>query len=288
MNNISANRSYYDYDLQIEYRKTNDKDLPLQPAEADNNYFKIVYVMSGAYEIYYKQNVLTLHKGGIVIAGKNSSFKLNRIARSSELITVYFLSSIAGKAADNDFFSLFYDAEPDHVIYPATFSNMTCYELLNSLLASLTERRNRFYMLIKINAIIAELNSEYDRKHKRETFDKTNKALAILEYVNNNYAENITLSLLREKFFVSNSTINRIFKNITNKTFLHFINDLRLVNAKKMIEQNNMNLSLAKIAEINGFSTYSTFYREYLRKYGRTPKDDYGKVIDYTWPLRVN
>lgn len=288
MNNIPANRSYYDYDLQIEYRKVDDKDLPRKPAQVDNNYFKIIFVMSGAYEIYYKQNVITLNKGGAVIAKKSSDFKINRITRTGEFITVYFLSSIAGKAADNDFFNLFYDAEPDHAIYPANFSNMTCFELLNSLLTSLTERRNRFYMLIKINAIIAELNSEFDRKHKRETFDKTNKALAILQYVNNNYSDNITLSLLREKFFVCNSTINRIFKNITNKTFLHYLNDLRLKNAKEMIEQNSMNLSLAKIAEINGFTAYSTFYREYVRKFGRTPKDDYAKVINYTWPLKVN
>ena len=109
-----------------------------------------------------------------------------------------------------------------------------------------------------------------------------------MEYVKNHYAENITLSQLREKFFVCNSTINRIFKNITGKTFLQYLNNLRLESAKIMIEQNNMNLSLAKIAEINGFTAYSTFYREYVRKYGRTPKDDYGKVIDYTWPLKVN
>lgn len=288
MNNIPANRSYYDYDLQIEYRKVEDKDLPRKPAQVDNNYFKIIFVMSGAYEIYYKQNVITLNKGGAVIAKRSSDFKINRITRTGEFITVYFLSSIAGKAADNDFFNLFYGALPDRAIYPASFSNMTCYELLCSLLTSLTERRNRFYMLIKINAIIAELNSEYDRKHKRETFDKTNKALAILEYVKNHYAENITLSQLREKFFVCNSTINRIFKNITGKTFLQYLNNLRLESAKIMIEQNNMNLSLAKIAELNGFSAYSTFYREYVRKYGRTPKDDYGKVIDYTWPLKVN
>ena len=288
MNNIPANRSYYDYDLQIEYRKVEDKDLPRKPAQVDNNYFKIIFVMSGAYEIYYKQNVITLNKGGIVIADKGSSFMIRRIARSSELINVYFLGSIAGKTADNDFFNLFYGALPDRAIYPSSFGNMTCFELLNSLLTSLTERRNRFYMLIKINAIIAELNSEYDRKYKRETFDKTNKALAILEYVKNHYAENITLSQLREKFFVCNSTINRIFKNVTGKTFLQYLNNLRLESAKIMIEQNNMNLSLAKIAEINGFSAYSTFYREYVRKYGRTPKDDYGKVIDYTWPLKVN
>ena len=288
MNNIPANRSYYDYDLQIEYRKVEDKDLPRKPAQVDNNYFKIIFVMSGAYEIYYKQNVITLNKGGAVIAKRSSDFKINRITRTGEFITVYFLSSIAGKAADNDFFNLFYGALPDRAIYPASFGNMTCFELLNSLLTSLTERRNRFYMLIKINAIIAELNSEYDRKYKRETFDKTNKALAILEYVKNHYAENITLSQLREKFFVCNSTINRIFKNVTGKTFLQYLNNLRLESAKIMIEQNNMNLSLAKIAEINGFSAYSTFYREYVRKYGRTPKDDYGKVIDYTWPLKVN
>ena len=79
MNNIPANRSYYDYDLQIEYRKVEDKDLPRKPAQVDNNYFKIIFVMSGAYEIYYKQNVITLNKGGAVIAKRSSDFKINRI-----------------------------------------------------------------------------------------------------------------------------------------------------------------------------------------------------------------
>ena len=96
-------------------------------------------------------------------------------------------------------------------------------------------------MLKKINAIIAELNSEYDRNHKRENINKTNKALAILEYVKNHYAETVTLSLLREKFYVCNSTINRVFKNVTGMTILQYLNNLRLESAKIMIEQNNMN-----------------------------------------------
>ena len=286
MINFPANKCYYDNDLQIEYRTVNDLDPPHRPATIDNNYFKIVYVVSGAYEVHYKQSAITLNKGGMVLAKKDCAFKINRLSRSSEFITVYFLSSIAGKTADNDFFNLFYDAEPTCAIYPASFGNMTCFELLNSLLTSLTERRNRFYMLIKINAIIAEINSEFDRKHMRETFDKNNKTLAILQYVNNHYSENITLATLREKFFVCNSTINRIFKNVIGKTFLHYLNDLRLENAQKMIENNSLNLSLAKIAEINGFSAYSTFYREYVKKYHRPPKEDYAKIINFSWPLK--
>ena len=43
-------------------------------------------------------------------------------------------------------------------------------------------------------------------------------------------------------------------------------------------------INLAKIAELSGFKTYSTFYREYTKKYGVSPNTAYNKNIK-KWPL---
>ena len=118
-----------------------------------------------------------------------------------------------------------------------------------------------------------------------EKHDKNNITVNVVEYVNNNYTENLTLEFLKNKFFISYSTINRMFKQISGKTFKKYLNDLRLTSAHNMMIEDGNIMNVAKIAEMNGFKTYSTFYRDYLEKFGTPPSKMAHKKQESIWPM---
>ena len=74
---------------------------------------------------------------------------------------------------------------------------------------------------------------------------------------------------LEEKFNISASTINKIVKYMSSYTFLDFLTGLRLKKAEELLSTTN--LSAEKIALLSGFNYYSTFYRAFKKKYGRSP-----------------
>ena len=84
----------------------------------------------------------------------------------------------------------------------------------------------------------------------------------VFEYTMNNYENDISLETIAN---VSNMTKNafcKYFKKRTNKTFIHFLNELRIEHAcKKLISEKDV--SVTEIAELVGFNNMSNFNRQF-------------------------
>ena len=106
--------------------------------------------------------------------------------------------------------------------------------------------------------------------------------LAVIEYIENHYTENITLKTLEDKFFVSDKTINRICKMMKGITFHNLLTSLRLKEVEIFMKTNDK--SLTKIAKLSGFQSYSSFFRTYKAKHGIAPVETKNPKQFY-WPL---
>lgn len=93
----------------------------------------------------------------------------------------------------------------------------------------------------------------------------------VIEYINENIAENLALSRLAEKFFMSKYHLCRSFKKYTGFTVNQYITYRRIMTAKEL-HANGKSLSDASIEA--GFSSYSNFYKAYVKETGHTPKSD--------------
>ena len=138
---------------------------------------------------------------------------------------------------------------------------------------ALNKHYNEYYIKTKVLTILSELDLYYNSIKNEEVFDKSNLTLKIFDFVNKNYNLQITYKMLKDKFFVSDNTINKVFKTQTGKTFKEYLNELRLRHANELMNNKYQKISLSKIGVLCGFSTYSTFYREYIKEYGVSPKD---------------
>ena len=86
-----------------------------------------------------------------------------------------------------------------------------------------------------------------------------------------NYASDITLSQLAEKYSVSQAHLSREFKKYTNCSPIEYLVFCRIRKAKELLV--NTEWSIARIAEQCGFQTASYFYVAFKKREQMTPKD---------------
>lgn len=118
--------------------------------------------------------------------------------------------------------------------------------------------------------ILAYLDRAYDdrsagslRAEKPELLDK------VMAYIEQHYAEHITVYDIAHKFYVSDSSISHHFKQKMGISIYHYVTQRRLISAKNLISKG---MALEQVAARVGFSDYSAFYRAFKQEYGISPR----------------
>lgn len=101
------------------------------------------------------------------------------------------------------------------------------------------------------------------RAEKPELLDR------ITAYIEQNYAEHITIDDLAKQFYVSNSTISHLFKQKMGVSLYRYITQRRLIAAKKLIAEK---VPMEEVSSRIGFVDYSTFFRAFKQEYGISPR----------------
>lgn len=93
--------------------------------------------------------------------------------------------------------------------------------------------------------------------------------LKVIEYVGKHYTENLTLSLLSEKFYLAPAYLSRSFKKQTGQNLIAYMTEKRLKKAVDYIKIKEM--SLTEIAFLVGYSDYTYFNKVFRRYMGVSP-----------------
>lgn len=93
----------------------------------------------------------------------------------------------------------------------------------------------------------------------------------ILQYVEENYGRNISLSDLTRHFHMSREHISRMFKKELGENFVIYVLRLRMHKAVELIGESKH--TLQTVAEMTGFNDASYFSRTFKEHYGISPED---------------
>ncbi len=93
----------------------------------------------------------------------------------------------------------------------------------------------------------------------------------ILNYINKNINDEITLQTISEKFIINPSYLSRVFKATTGQGFVQYVTSIKIEKAKELLKNNGMDI--ADIALGLGFSDQQYFNRVFKKTTGHTPNE---------------
>jgi len=92
-----------------------------------------------------------------------------------------------------------------------------------------------------------------------------------LQYIEENYQNNITLKDTSDAAGFSEYHFSRVFKEMTGQNFNYYVNSRRIKKAEKLLI--NHDLSIIELANIAGFNSIATFNRIFKKTRGCTPME---------------
>lgn len=93
----------------------------------------------------------------------------------------------------------------------------------------------------------------------------------IRNYIQKNYAQNITLRFLAKHFLFDYTDLSRRFQKATGMTFPKFLNNIRLNEAMKLIQTTDFKCT--RISTMVGYNNYESFSRSFKNKFKKWPNE---------------
>ncbi|ATH59031.1 MULTISPECIES: helix-turn-helix domain-containing protein [Staphylococcus] len=92
----------------------------------------------------------------------------------------------------------------------------------------------------------------------------------VVEYINQNYKQPLTLDILAKKFFVNNSYLSREFSKKMNISLIKYIKKVKIYSLSRELLDNGNGESTWRNY---GFRSYNTYLRDFKKVMKMTPKD---------------
>jgi AraC-like DNA-binding protein len=138
-------------------------------------------------------------------------------------------------------------------------------------ITGMSDDEKRTAILINLFPLLGQVASVYATKKHESFVNQKPLVVEIANYINKHLFDELSLDILSNKFYISSSQLSRQFKQATGSPLWEYIVNKRLVAVQSLI-RNGQPITTA-YAEC-GFKDYSSFYRLYIRKFGKSPKHD--------------
>lgn len=244
----------------------------------DDGKYAVYILLEGKAKIEYENRMVYLKSGDTFITNKNEKYKINFSGKNLKFVCIWFSTKF------------FHEIDPKiDILEPFSFNNRNTVKIIEksmtneyytaavgNIIRSLEKQFSRTPMISAVLQLICEIHYIYDSM-KSLSLINTDSNFAKLEgYIDDHLFEKLTLKSVSKETFLSERNINYMLKKFAKKTFHEYITENRLNRAKKLIE--GKYYSLNKVASLCGFTTYSTFYRAYLKQFGCPPSGKSSKI----------
>ena len=278
--NTTNIKPHWDYDMYRDFPvKVNRSEHPEPGPLFENHWheqFQILYFEQGEALIQCNSQSYEIKPDNLMIINSNEMHYGE--SRSQNLvyyivkIDLNFLLSGHGDFCQTEYISPLLQGRTRFQNYITQDKELT--EQIQKIFHEYTQQQMGCELAIKAHLyqIFVLLLRNYQQKSSLKTLqERQQKSLhhlrIVLEYVDKHYSENISLSQLASLSNMSNQHFCRVFKSITGKRPMDYINYLRINKAVGLLEKSDFNIS--EIAMAVGFDD-SNYFSRLFKKYQKT------------------
>lgn len=112
-----------------------------------------------------------------------------------------------------------------------------------------------------------ELADSFHNKQESVTFSLSK----VTQYINEHYAEDLSLEILAEKVYLSPHYLSMLFSKQNGYGINKYIKQIRMEKAQELLR--NTNLSINEISQLVGYSSSSYFCKSFFKDFEMTPEN---------------
>lgn len=275
---------YSDANSRVFYRHVSTSLDPYYSNFHLHNGFEIYFFISGSVNYFVEKKVYPLKYGDLLIMNNNEIHKPSFLDNSVyERIVIHFDPSI-----------------------PQLFNTNT-YSLLDCFINRPTGEKNKISLtdkqkddILKIYKRIETQNGEVSEESKilkltafiellvfinkvfkkniapNENLNMPKSFLPILDFIDNNLEEDLSLKRIESLFFINATYLSRVFKKYTGSNLHEYIMYKRISRSKKLMTEG---YSCTEACLKSGFNDYSNFSRLFKKTVGQSPRTFKNKTL---------
>ncbi len=249
-----------------------DCDMPVH----EHDFIEIVYVTDGEAEETVNGVTWCVHRGDLLFINYGSTHSF-RSENGFSYINICFKPEVVGEdlITSENAFSLLHLTAFDEILQESGEEGMVSFRgeerqeietLLSTMIREYNEKKHSWKTVVKsyMNVLIVRILRKLISGDSTEESDDVWRAL--LDYIDSNLGEELTLSALAKKCFYNPSYFSRAFKKRFSMSLTEYLNRRRIDRA--MLLCADPTLSDEEIAMRLGFSYKSSFYRVFARVTG--------------------
>ena len=246
--------------------------------------FQISFIAEGKGTRFVGDHVQSFEEGDLVITGPN----LPHLWRSDDAyfekdstlttrgLVIYFDNELLSDTllSKEEFYKI--NKLVENSVRGMEFYGQT-RDRINRLMPKLAQE-NGFARIMKLLEIIDILaNSEEYNLLASPGYvnvfkgDDAEKMQIVYNYVMNNFKDKISLEEIASLLNMTTTSFCRYFKPRANKTFTRFVNEIRIGHARKLLLEDNLNIS--QISYECGFNALSNFNRQFKSIVNMSPHE---------------
>ena len=240
-----------------------------------HEFCKLLFLVSGQGSYFVDGKRYLLSAGDMVLIGSRSVHK-PELAEGSiyERVIIYISPDYLQQMSspDCDLLSLF-SGNHGHVLRLKEQRRKAVFALVSKLERDLSQeafgrtvlsQADLLHLLVELGRSMEDSTTNLPRPSAPEN----RRVQEIMEYLDENLAEEIDIDALAERFFISKYYMMRLFQKETGTTIYSYLTLMRLLKARELISGG---MRAMESCYACGFHSYSSFTRAYGKYFGTTP-----------------
>ena len=275
----------------LSYYKNSTKNFHIQKLDKvteaqkphTHEYFQIYYISKGSLKHYIENESALLNQGDMFIIPPGVTHHIspspNTVFYSLSFVEELFSEQYASNKLTRNFLH-FLQTNKIKYIKPKITINPEEIFYIEDIVAHILKEFNTkpfaYHDTIQASThlLVTMLAREYFSKtvHNISDHFENNKQIILhcVEYIENNYAEQITLDEISKKTAISKSNFCALFLKITGHSFNNYLNICRIRAATVYIKKG---YKITSIYGLCGYNDFSTFNRNFNKITGMSPRE---------------